>query len=448
MRKKFRLVIILLFTCLIAFTLNTKSKAHAAASFSVEMVGGASIRFGEGGGFRFRCKLDEATVTELQSESTVYELHVYATLTTLYSETSSDFKKIDILIDPAKIYTDDDETVEEKTYYANACVINIKTNNRDKVYTAYAEVINKSDKSVAFRAKNAANNSLYNLLSRATVSTGEDYASQIFGDSSYNTWYGKEDKPIVVLSQAEYETVLSKKESGSIPEDAYIKIDGSTFSTFTQEEKLKAQADPYTAISNAIADIFSFGPGIETETVYVDKFTYTYGPQNTPVIIENSTIAFPVVSLNSENATKYTQIEVGDKNVLVPYIKVHEYNGYYYFPVFTRLSIADQAGQGEIGYSTSSLPDCITTNAEEVLNIFNKGGQVKDPYGTGILTDSNGNEVFCYTIKVPNGGYSQADLGLEKMLRCTYTTTIDNVEQSLVFFIMYTFQGEAYDDFQ
>ena len=211
--------------CAIGFGKPT-AKASAQSSGVFQMENGASLRISEGGGLRFRVKMDE-TQMKYVTENDDVSLHFLVAPHEFYNAVAEEdgvrdyynglAKKKVVDVDESKIYA------EDGYYWANGCVTNILGVNRYLDYTLLAYTYDASTSTIEYasveRSLSDVRGSLMDVLSQAVVYSDSEetsYTDSILNCEAYS-WFGTKDYPIQISNAQMYEALVEKVESGEIP---------------------------------------------------------------------------------------------------------------------------------------------------------------------------------------------------------------------------------------
>lgn len=242
--KKSFIVVLLLCLCLsltaFSFT-NLASKKATATQQAWQTEGvfamedGVALKLSNAGGLRFRVKMDESVKSFLDSNADA-ELGFIFAPEELMLAANGDYlgmsKKVCGAVDKGKIYKEGDY------YFANGCITNIGENNREFDFVSIAYI--KVGETVRYTPYNDyARNSFYDTVNLSVVN---GYGEDVFAYNGYSDWYGSNVFPIVVDTDAEYDTVadLINNSTHDLTEKIVIVEDGATTSEDIDESKAPA----------------------------------------------------------------------------------------------------------------------------------------------------------------------------------------------------------------
>ena len=178
--------------------------AEDTASETFVMEDGVSAKLSNGGGIRFRVKMDETTGLSVKNGESALKIVVAPYY---YFDKGVDYaiangQKIDV--EKAKVYQ------EGGAYYANGCITDIKEANRKLNLQAVA-VISSGETVTKQTAVNVnAKGNMYDVLTSAVLDASGSYEKTIFKIAAYSAWFGTESYPITVLTDTEYNTLKTK----------------------------------------------------------------------------------------------------------------------------------------------------------------------------------------------------------------------------------------------
>lgn len=178
--------------------------AEDTASETFVMEDGVSAKLSNGGGIRFRVKMDETTGLSVKNGESALQIVVAPYY---YFDKGVDYaiangQKIDV--EKAKVYQ------EGGAYYANGCITDIKEANRKLNLQAVA-VIKSGETVTKQTAVNVnAKGNIYDVLISAVLDASGSYEKTIFKIAAYSAWFGTESYPITVLTDTEYNTLKTK----------------------------------------------------------------------------------------------------------------------------------------------------------------------------------------------------------------------------------------------
>ena len=175
---------------------------------------GVSLKLNDKGGMRFIVRMNSAAKKYIVDDDAdnVVKLVVVIAPTQIFADKNlaENFVTLkntcpSVEIDKSKIYADGED------FLANACVVSMKTANRNLAYTAVAFVV-KDNAVVTNTALNAkAQFGFYDLVTRSILITadGEDYSEDILTLQSYE-WFGSKEYPVRIETVADYNALVSK----------------------------------------------------------------------------------------------------------------------------------------------------------------------------------------------------------------------------------------------
>ncbi len=178
--------------------------AEETASETFVMEDGVSAKLSNGGGIRFRVKMDETTGLSVKNGESALQIVVAPYY---YFDKGVDYaiengRKIDV--EKTKVYQ------EGGAYYANGCITDIKEANRKLNLQAVA-VIKSGETVTKQTAVNVnAKGNMYDVLTSAVLDASGSYEKTIFKIAAYSAWFGTESYPITVLNDTEYNTLKTK----------------------------------------------------------------------------------------------------------------------------------------------------------------------------------------------------------------------------------------------
>ncbi|MBO5334955.1 MAG: hypothetical protein J6A87_03160 [Clostridia bacterium] len=230
MRKSIRLTTI--FSCVVAFFASlilsisfSIMPAKAETSPVFQMESGASIKL-SGNGLRFKAKMSQDYYDMLVTNDSGDDVLLYGYIApieiidgmTEYSVFIGGGKRVGGELDQDKIYQG-----EDGYYYANIVMTNLDTHGyQDDSFSAiifiednsgsspiyiYPELALDEDKHINIEAQNRTQ---YDIVNAAFLDGEESYESKLI--ETYGSWYGTEDYPIFINTQAEYDAFVSKLE--------------------------------------------------------------------------------------------------------------------------------------------------------------------------------------------------------------------------------------------
>ena len=194
----------------------------------IELMEGVSIKLNDDGGMRFVAKMNEAAenyiknnenaslVALIAPENVIGNGEDYATLKD---------KCVKIVANKDNIYAVDG------SYYANFCVVKMKSSNIARDYTAVAYVLDGETVVGRTEVKSESVNNFYNVTNQAFLyNGGADYSSYILSSDGYN-WFGSEEYPVTVNSSDDYNNLVKAINGGAEIFEKYVEIAASVDTT-------------------------------------------------------------------------------------------------------------------------------------------------------------------------------------------------------------------------
>lgn len=334
--------------------------AEDTASETFVMEDGVSAKLSNGGGIRFRVKMDEATGLSVKNgEST---LKIVVAPSTFFDDDTYKTKNVTIPVDKDKVYP------EGGAYYANGCITNILEGNRKLNLQAVATIENSDGTTVTTALNANARGNIYDVLTSAVLDASGSYEKTIFEIAPY-TWFGTKDYPITVLNDTEYNALKTKFASEEGFKDKYYKI----------IKTVAYNADDFSGISSNV----EFFKAANAITFTVANMDITYPAEPSPqATAKGGTVTYKYAAAKVENGKHVTVGELGDWNSV--------YNG-----AGTYCCIASTAGDDT--YEAATAEKYFTVNkADNVINEFTVAnithGETPAPanvsatYGTPVIT--------------------------------------------------------------
>ena len=341
--------------------------AEETASETFVMEDGVSAKLSNGGGIRFRVKMDEPTGLSVKNGESALQIVVAPYY---YFDKGVDYaiangQKIDV--EKAKVYQ------EGGAYYANGCITDIKEANRKLNLQAVA-VISSGETVTKQTAVNVnAKGNMYDVLTSAVLDASGSYEKTIFKIAAYSAWFGTESYPITVLNDTEYDALKTKLAGEDGFKDKYYRII-KTVSGYN--------ADDFSGISSNV-ELFKAANAITFADGSMD-ITYPAAP-SPQATAKGGTVTYKYAAAKVENGKHVTVGELGDWNSV--------YNG-----AGTYCCIASTAGDDI--YEAATAEKYFTVNkADNVINEFTVAnithGETPAPanvsatFGTPVITYAN-----------------------------------------------------------
>lgn len=220
--------------------------ADETADTTFEMVGGTSLRLEGGGGIRFRVKMGNGIKSKLKEDATAlnfliapraafdaafnkgldtqknpYYYYNYDALVAKAKESTENSRVAATMkADKGKLYDENGYT------YSNLVITNVKEANRTLDMCVLAYYTEGGTNTYAKFDIERVRGNLYDVTNQAAL-TNKEYAEKIFANTADYAWYGTEDYPVVVDTQAQLDvlnqvdysgkTVLVNDESLTVP---------------------------------------------------------------------------------------------------------------------------------------------------------------------------------------------------------------------------------------
>lgn len=203
--------------------------ADETADTTFEMVGGTSLRLEGGGGIRFRVKMGNGIKSKLNEDTTtlnfliapraafdaafgtkdgkIYYYNYDALVAKAAESTNGSRVAATMEADKSKLYDENGYT------YSNLVITNVKEANRTLdmcVLAYYAE--GGTNTYAKFDIERVRGN-LYDVTNQAAL-TNKEYAEKIFANTVDYAWYGAENYPVVVDTQAQLDVLKQVNYSG------------------------------------------------------------------------------------------------------------------------------------------------------------------------------------------------------------------------------------------
>ena len=341
--------------------------AEDTASETFVMEDGVSAKLSNGGGIRFRVKMDETTGLSVKNGESALKIVVAPYY---YFDKGVDYaiangQKIDV--EKAKVYQ------EGGAYYANGCITDIKEANRKLNLQAVA-VISSGETVTKQTAVNVnAKGNMYDVLTSAVLDASGSYEKTIFKIAAYSAWFGTESYPITVLNDTEYTALVAKLAGEDGFKDKYYRII-KTVSGYN--------ADDFSGISSNV-ELFKAANAITFADGSMD-ITYPAAP-SPQATAKGGTVTYKYAAAKVENGKHVTVGELGDWNSV--------YNG-----AGTYCCIASTAGDDTYEAATAEKYFTVfkASNAISELSVADiKHGEIPAPasvsatHGTVTVTYAN-----------------------------------------------------------
>ena len=180
-------------------TLVGSKTANAENAPLFQMQDGASVCLTKDG-IRWKVMMDETVATSIKESNDEF-FFILGPTSNFKKVTDGNYVKLlvdgknyarKIEIDKETIYTDDNVT-----WYANGCVYDVLTENRNLEFTAVACIKDAENGTYTYAdmVVGDVSRKMTTVLSRAILDTEKDYYA---GISKQYTWFGTEDYPLVV----------------------------------------------------------------------------------------------------------------------------------------------------------------------------------------------------------------------------------------------------------
>ena len=244
------------------FAFDKKSvNAESLVSSTFEMESGVSAKLSNGGGIRFRVKMDEETKNNIVNDDRISLEFIVAP--SLYFENGvAEDKNVTIPVDKTKIYGDGNGY-----FYANGCITEIKSANRTLEFKAIARI--KKDGAVVDKTveNDLARNNLYDVLNSAVLATSGNYENTIAELPAYSEWLGSENFPIKISDNADYAKFIAKS-GGQYYRNKHYVVD--TAVTDYNESDLRALSGVTVKKLNKVVVTDALGVEAASETFALD----------------------------------------------------------------------------------------------------------------------------------------------------------------------------------
>ncbi len=237
-------------------------------------------------------------------------------------------------------------------YYGNAVLTNLSSKNQqDLQFVAIGVLATTTDGKTTyqlgrFEENDVANNtrSLYERVNAAFL-CGDDESNAILANSTYNSWYGKDNHPIMINTQEDYSNLIARAKNNNLSNLTAIKKSSDTFtgefatSAYAPSVKNTVQvtvkANGKTTVINVLekSDITSKLNGLkpaDTDDKYFDSWSVEGEGSITNVAsnitvnaVMNDYLTITVVdkyNTENENATIKTIGKVKEGDLLADYI--------------------------------------------------------------------------------------------------------------------------------
>lgn len=194
----------------------------------IELADGISIKLNDNGGMRFVAKMNESAKNYVCDNENVSLVALIAPDYVIGD--GEDFATlkdtcIKIVANKAAIYEVDG------SYYANFCVIKMKTSNINLDYTAAVYILNGETVAAKTGVNVKSVNNFYNITNQAFLyNGGKNYSADILALDSYN-WFGSEEYPVTVNSSDDYNNLVKAINGGAEISEKYVEIAASVDTT-------------------------------------------------------------------------------------------------------------------------------------------------------------------------------------------------------------------------
>lgn len=203
--------------CFIVTATGKTSVKADEPDYTFEMVNGASVRFADDdSGIRFRVKMGEDMYNEIVTNDDGDHVTLKFIITSKANFDAADGNYYDIVnkrvadVLESKIYRENDY------YYANGCLTQIRTNNRNVSLVAIAvKLVDGVVDDYADISGVGATGRMYDVLNQALLATSKDYIPNIISTTAFSSWYGSADYPVYINTSADYEKLANKFETKS-----------------------------------------------------------------------------------------------------------------------------------------------------------------------------------------------------------------------------------------
>ncbi len=216
--KKFIIVSLLTIICAVSTCIGIGAynvKADTETDNTFVMLDGVQLKLSDDCGIRYKVKIGKDKYDEIVTNDTENKVTMQFIITSRieYDKINDGNylnveKKYIVNVDEQKIYFDDGY------YYAHGCLIRLSDNNKRANLVSVA-VINTEGESETTHEYAKINNienitrNLYDVVNKATIESALDEASFIYNCKGYS-WFGSENFPIKVMSEAQYEGLKDK----------------------------------------------------------------------------------------------------------------------------------------------------------------------------------------------------------------------------------------------
>lgn len=216
--------------------------ADETADTTFEMVGGTSLRLEGGGGIRFRVKMGNGIKSKLKEDATTLNFLIAPRAAfnaafgtkdgkTYYYNYDALVAKADESTNGSRVaatmQADKRKLYDENGYtYSNLVITKVKEANRTLDMCVLAYYTEGGTNTYAKFDIERVRGNLYDVTNQAAL-TNKEYAEKIFANTEDYAWYGTEDYPVVVDTQAQLDvlkqvncsdkTVLVNDESLTVP---------------------------------------------------------------------------------------------------------------------------------------------------------------------------------------------------------------------------------------
>ena len=202
--------------------------ADETADTTFEMVGGTSLRLEGGGGIRFRVKMGNGIKSKLKEDTTTLNFLIapraafnaafgtedgktyyynYDALVAKAESTNGSRVAATMKADKSKLYDENGYT------YSNLVITKVKEANRTLDMCVLAYYTEGGTNTYAKFDIERVRGNLYDVTNQAAL-TNKEYAEKIFANTEDYAWYGTENYPVVVDTQAQLDVLKQVNYSG------------------------------------------------------------------------------------------------------------------------------------------------------------------------------------------------------------------------------------------
>lgn len=275
MTKTKKPIFILMFAVLSAIMLvgakftsaKAAEKLIIPSDAKIELTDGVSIKLNDDGGMRFVAKMNEAAKNYVCDNEAVSLVALIAPDYIIGN--GEDFATlkdtcIKIVANKAAIYEVDG------SYYANFCVIKMKTSNINLDYTAAVYILNGETVAAKTGVNVKSVNNFYNITNQAFLyNGGKNYSADILALDSYD-WFGRKEYPVTVNSSADYNNLVKAINGGAEISEKHVEIAASVDTT-AGELLDDGKTMPENTKSVAIVSFVNGGETISSEKIEKGK---------------------------------------------------------------------------------------------------------------------------------------------------------------------------------